>query len=57
MCREPSSTIGSRFQHCLTDGATAAEFEPDGAAAREIAALYDDMMKCLSDGTSTRRAA
>ena len=45
------------FQHCLTDGMTAAEFEPGGAAAREIAALYDDMMKCLSDGTSTRKAA
>jgi chromosome partitioning protein len=45
------------FQHCLTDGATAAEFEPGGAAAKEIAGLYDDMLKCLSDGTSTRRAA
>jgi chromosome partitioning protein len=45
------------FQHCLTDGATAAEFEPGGAAAQEISALYDDMMKCVSDGTSTRRAA
>jgi chromosome partitioning protein len=45
------------FQHCLTDGATAAEFEPGGSAAQEIAALYDDMMKCLRDGTSTRKAA
>jgi len=27
------------FQHCLIDGRTAAEFEPDGAAASEIAEL------------------
>jgi chromosome partitioning protein len=45
------------FQHCLTDGRTAAEFEPGGAAAQEIASLHDDMMKCLSDGTLTRKVA
>jgi chromosome partitioning protein len=27
------------FQHCMIDGRTAAEFEPDGAAAGEIARL------------------
>jgi chromosome partitioning protein len=27
------------FQHCLIDGRTASEFEPDGAAARETARL------------------
>jgi len=26
------------YQHCLIDGRTAGEFEPDGAAANEIAA-------------------
>ena len=45
------------FQHCLTDGRTAAEFEPGGAAAQEIADLHDDMMKCLHDDASTRDAA
>jgi chromosome partitioning protein len=45
------------FQHCLTDGRTAAEFEPGGLAAQEIADLHDDMMKCLHDDTSTQDAA
>ena len=27
------------FQHCMITGQTAAEFEPDGAAAREITQL------------------
>ena len=31
------------FQHCLIDGRTAAEFEPGGAAAIEIAALLADL--------------
>jgi chromosome partitioning protein len=44
------------FQHCLTDGRTAAEFEPGGPAAQEIADLYDDMMKCLHESTSTQDA-
>lgn len=30
----------SSYSHALTDGRTAAEFEPDGKAAEEIAALY-----------------
>jgi chromosome partitioning protein len=42
------------FQHCLTDGRTAAEFEPGGAAAHEMTDLYDDMMKCLHDEASSR---
>lgn len=29
------------FRHALIDGRVAQEYEPDGAAAREIAALYD----------------
>ena len=45
------------FQHCLTDGRTAGEFEPNGAAAQEIANLHDDVMRCLHDDTSTRDAA
>src|ERR1700722_6829182 len=31
------------FQHCLTDGRTAAEFEPGGAAAQEITQLLADL--------------
>ena len=31
------------FQHSLIDGRTAAEFEPDGAAANEIAGLLADL--------------
>src|SRR3954454_19641724 len=45
------------FHHCLTDGRTAAEFEPGGAAAQEMTDLYDDMMKCLHDGISSRDVA
>jgi chromosome partitioning protein len=41
------------FQHCLIEGRTAAEFEPDGGAARELAALYDDMMARLNGGVPT----
>jgi chromosome partitioning protein len=33
------------FQHCLVDGSAAQEFEPGGAACREIEALYDWMHK------------
>lgn len=32
------------FQHCLIDGRTAGEFEPDGAAAHEIAQLLADLL-------------
>lgn len=38
------------FQHCLIDGRTAAEFEPGGAAALEIAALYADVLSRLHAG-------
>jgi chromosome partitioning protein len=38
------------FQHCLIDGRTAAEFEPGGAAALEIAALYADVLTRLNVG-------
>jgi chromosome partitioning protein len=31
------------FQHCMITGHTAAEFEPDGAAAREITRLLADL--------------
>jgi hypothetical protein len=40
------------FQHCLIDGRTAAEFEPEGAAALEIEALYADVLSCLNAGMS-----
>lgn len=32
------------FQHCLIDGRTAGEFEPDGAAASEVADLLADLL-------------
>lgn len=32
------------FQHCLIDGRTAGEFEPDGAAAKEVAQLLADLL-------------
>ena len=35
------------FQHCLIDGRTAGEFEPGGAGAQEITALYVDMLARL----------
>lgn len=31
------------FQHCLSDGRVAAEFEPGGTAAEEIGQLFDDL--------------
>jgi chromosome partitioning protein len=31
------------FQHCMIDGRTAAEYEPGGAAAHEIARLLADL--------------
>jgi chromosome partitioning protein len=45
------------FQHSLIDGRTAAEFEPAGAAADEIACLYADMMTCLNADMPKERAA
>ena len=40
------------YQHCMIDGRTAGEYEPGGAAADEISALYDDMLTHLHDGMS-----
>ena len=31
------------FQHCMIDGRTAAEFEPDSAAGQEITSLLADL--------------
>jgi chromosome partitioning protein len=45
------------FQHCLIDGRTASEFEPGGAAADEIAALYDEVSARMSADTSARETA
>ncbi len=36
------------LRHCMIGGQVARELEPDGLAAQEIAALYDDMMQCLN---------
>lgn len=40
------------FQHCLTDGNTAGEFEPGGQAAQEITNLYDDVLTRLRADTT-----
>jgi chromosome partitioning protein len=37
------------FQHGVIDGRTAAEFEPGGIAAQEVAALYIDVTTRLND--------
>ncbi len=43
------------LRHCMIEGQVARELEPDGLAAQEIAALYDDMMKCLNAEQTTYR--
>jgi chromosome partitioning protein len=43
------------FRHCIPAGQVAAEFEPGGSAAYEIAALFDYMTTPEHAGTSTRR--
>ncbi|MGI4944707.1 MAG: AAA family ATPase [Janthinobacterium lividum] len=43
------------FRHCMVGGQVACELEPNGLAAQEIAALYDDMMQCLDAGSSAYR--
>lgn len=43
------------LRHCMIEGQVARELEPDGLAAQEIAALYDDIMQCLNAGSSAYR--
>lgn len=43
------------FQHCLIDGRTAGSYEPDGAAAAEISALFADV--CLYVGREVSMSA
>ena len=43
------------LRHCMVEGQVAREIEPDGPAAQEIAALYDDMMECLNAVTPADR--
>lgn len=46
------------YQHCMIDGRTAAEYEPGGAAAAEISALYADMMApAHAEKRTSRRVA
>jgi chromosome partitioning protein len=45
------------FQHCLIDGRTAAEFEPDGAAASEIAELLATLQAEKPANTSAAEPA
>jgi chromosome partitioning protein len=44
------------FRHALIDGRVAAEFEPGGAAAMEITALYDSLASNHAGGLSSKRA-
>jgi chromosome partitioning protein len=44
------------LQHCLIDGRTAGEYEPGGAAAGEIACLYDAMMSRLHPAPARKAA-
>ncbi len=43
------------FQHCMIDGRTAGEFEPDGAAAKETTDLFADMLAQCNADTLARR--
>lgn len=43
------------LRHCMIEGQVARELEPNGLAAQEITALYDDMMQCLNAGSSAYR--
>lgn len=43
------------LRHCMPDGRVAAELDPDGQAAKEITALYKNMMACLNVGIPTKR--
>jgi len=43
------------LRHCMPDGRVAAELDPDSAAAKEITALYKNMVTCLNVGISAKR--
>ena len=45
------------FQHCLIDGRTAGEFEPDGVAAYEIAQLLADLLPSKPATKQTHKLA
>jgi chromosome partitioning protein len=45
------------FQHCMIDGRTAAEYEPDGAAAREISRLLATLKPSKHESGDARRLA
>jgi hypothetical protein len=41
------------LRHCMPDGRVAAEIDPDGQAAKEITALYKNLLSCLNVGIAT----
>jgi chromosome partitioning protein len=43
------------LRHCMPDGRVAAELNPEAAAAKEITALYKNMMACLNAGIPAKR--
>lgn len=43
------------FQHCMIDGRTAGEYEPNGAASQEINYLYSDMITRMKAGMPALR--
>jgi chromosome partitioning protein len=43
------------FRHCIPAGQVAAEYEPEGAAAQEIAALYDYLTAIQHADNPTRQ--
>jgi chromosome partitioning protein len=43
------------LRHCMPDGRVAAELDAEGQAAKEITALYKNMMLCLNVGISAKR--
>jgi chromosome partitioning protein len=43
------------LRHCMPDGRVAAELDAEGQAAKEITALYKNMMLCLNVGIPAKR--
>lgn len=43
------------LRHCMPSGRVAAEVEPEGQAAKEITALYKNLMTCLNVDISTNK--